>query len=73
MPEDPATGSGSGCLAGWLVRHRYFGRAEIELRSGQGHEINRPSLLLLKAEDDSGHIHVSVGGKSITVARGEFV
>ncbi len=73
VPEDPATGSGNGCLAGYMVRHRYFGRESIDIRSEQGYEINRPSLLLLKAEDDSGHIHVSVGGKSVTVARGEFV
>jgi trans-2,3-dihydro-3-hydroxyanthranilate isomerase len=72
VPEDPATGSGNGCLAGWLVRHRYFGRKSIDIRSEQGYEIDRPSLLLLKAEDDSGHIHISVGGKCITVARGEF-
>ena len=25
VPEDPATGSGNGCLAGYLVKHRYFG------------------------------------------------
>lgn len=73
VPEDPATGSGNGCLAAWLVRHRYFGRAEIELRSGQGHEINRPSLLLLKADEEGGRIRVAVGGRCITVARGEFV
>jgi trans-2,3-dihydro-3-hydroxyanthranilate isomerase len=24
IPEDPATGSGNGCLAGYLVKHRYF-------------------------------------------------
>ena len=26
VPEDPATGSGNGCLAGYLVKHRYFGK-----------------------------------------------
>ena len=26
VPEDPATGSANGCLAGYLVKHRYFGR-----------------------------------------------
>jgi trans-2,3-dihydro-3-hydroxyanthranilate isomerase len=73
VPEDPATGSGNGSLAGYLVRHRYFGKESIDIRSEQGYEIHRPSLLLLKAEEDSGHIHVSVGGRSITVARGEFI
>lgn len=73
VPEDPATGSGNGCLAAWLVKHRFFGGPAIDLRSGQGHEINRPSLLLLRAEEKQGRIRVSVGGRSITVARGDFI
>lgn len=73
VPEDPATGSGNGCLAAWLVRHRYFGRAVVDLRTGQGHEIGRPSLLLLKAEETAARIEVAVGGKAVTVARGEFI
>ena len=73
VPEDPATGSGNGCLAGYLVRHHYFGRESIDIRSEQGYEIGRPSLLLLKAGTSNGHIQISVGGKSITIAKGEFV
>ena len=52
VPEDPATGSGNGCLAGYLVKHRYFGKDSIDIRSEQGYEIGRPSLLLLKAEQE---------------------
>jgi trans-2,3-dihydro-3-hydroxyanthranilate isomerase len=73
VPEDPATGSGNGSLAGYLVKHRYFGKESVNIRSEQGYEIGRPSLLLLRAEEDSGHIRISVGGRSITVARGEFL
>jgi trans-2,3-dihydro-3-hydroxyanthranilate isomerase len=73
VPEDPATGSGNGCLAGYLVRHRYFGQAAIDIRSEQGYEIGRPSLLLLKAEERNAIIDISVGGRSIIVAEGEFV
>lgn len=73
VPEDPATGSGNGCLAGYLVQHRYFGQPHIDLRSEQGYEIGRPSLLLLKAEQSETGIDISVGGKSILVAQGEFV
>jgi len=73
VPEDPATGSGNGCLAAYLVRHRYFGTSSIDIRSEQGYEIGRPSLLFLRAEDKSGKIAVEVGGNVITVARGEFV
>ncbi len=73
IPEDPATGSGNGCLAGYLVRHRYWGKDEIDIRSEQGYEIGRPSLLFLRAGEKNGKISISVGGKVITVAKGEFV
>jgi len=73
IPEDPATGSGNGCLAGYLVTHRYFGTECIDLRSEQGYEIGRPSLLLLKAEQDGARINIAVGGKAMIVAKGEFV
>ncbi len=73
VPEDPATGSGNGCLAGYLVKHRYFGQDSINIRSEQGYEIGRPSLLLLKAEQRDANINISVGGKSIIVAQGEFI
>jgi trans-2,3-dihydro-3-hydroxyanthranilate isomerase len=73
IPEDPATGSGNGCLAGYLVRHRYWGKDEIDIRSEQGYEIGRPSLLFLRATEKNGKISISVGGKAITVANGEFV
>ncbi|NMC34263.1 MAG: PhzF family phenazine biosynthesis protein [Veillonellaceae bacterium] len=73
VPEDPATGSGNGCLAGYLVKNMYFGSNSIDIRSEQGYEIGRPSLLLLKASQDGTHIHIQVGGKSVTVARGEFI
>ena len=73
IPEDPATGSGNGCLAGYLVKHRYFGKTEIDIRSEQGYEIGRPSLLYLRAAERSGRINVEVGGKSVTVAKGELL
>lgn len=73
IPEDPASGSGNGCLAGYLVKHRYFGQESINIRSEQGYEIGRPSLLLLKAEQSGSNINISVGGKSVIVAQGEFI
>jgi trans-2,3-dihydro-3-hydroxyanthranilate isomerase len=73
VPEDPATGSGNGCLAAYLVRHQYWGQDKIDVRAEQGYEIGRPSLLFLKADEKKGNINVYVGGKAITVAKGEFV
>lgn len=73
IPEDPATGSANGCLAAYLAEYSYFGKPFIDLRVEQGYEIGRPSLLLLKAEKKQDTINVSVGGKVIMVAKGEFV
>ncbi len=73
VPEDPATGSGNGCLAGYLVRYRYFGVSKIDLRVEQGYEVGRPSRLFLRAEENRGKIEVSVGGRVVMIARGEFI
>lgn len=73
VPEDPATGSGNGCLAGYLSRYRYFGTDEVNARIEQGYEVRRRSLLLLKAENKAGNIRVHVGGKVILVATGKLV
>jgi len=72
VAEDPATGSANGCLAGYLVRHRFFGRERIDIRVEQGYEIGRPSLLLLRAGETAGRIEVLVGGRVVLVARGKL-
>ncbi len=72
IPEDPATGSGNGCLAAYLVKTRYFGKDSIDIRVEQGYEINRRSLLLLRAKKTKDDIEVNVGGRVQFVAEGEF-
>lgn len=72
-PEDPATGSGNGCLAGWLVRYQYFGKDSLDIRIEQGYEIGRPSLLFLKAAANGEKIDVNVGGRAIMLVRGELL
>lgn len=73
VPEDPATGSANGCLAGYLSRYRYFGKNHIDVRVEQGSEVGRPSLLFLHAHTDENGIDVRVGGHVVMVARGELV
>jgi len=73
IAEDPATGSANGCLAAYLVKHRYLGNNEIDVRVEQGYEIGRPSLLLLKAKEERDGISINVGGKVIPVAKGSLV
>ena len=73
VPEDPATGSAAGCLAAYLVEHRYLGTDSIDVQVEQGYEIGRPSLLYLQAARDGNEIRVDVGGKVQMAARGELV
>lgn len=73
IAEDPATGSANGCLAAYLIKHRYFERKKIDLKVEQGFEISRPSLILLRAEQNGKKIIVRVGGKVKMVAKGELL
>jgi trans-2,3-dihydro-3-hydroxyanthranilate isomerase len=73
VPEDPATGSANGCLAGYLTKHRYFGGDRIDIRVEQGFEIARPSLLYLRAGQNKEQIDISVGGKVVMIAKGQLL
>lgn len=73
IPEDPATGSANGCLAGYLVEYSYFNDDAIDVKVEQGYEIDRPSLLLLKSQRNDSEIEVLVGGKVVMIAKGQFV
>ena len=71
-PEDPATGSANGCIAGYLIQYRYFDRDSITVRSEQGYQIGRPSLLHLDAHQRADEIVIRVGGQVEMVARGQL-
>lgn len=73
VPEDPATGSANGCLAAYLSRQEYLGSPTVDARVEQGYEIDRPSLLHLRARPDGDDIAVEVGGRVVPVARGELL
>jgi trans-2,3-dihydro-3-hydroxyanthranilate isomerase len=70
VPEDPATGSGNGCLAAYLVEHRVLGASEVDIAVGQGYEMGRPSTLALRANKTPQGIEVFVGGSVVGVAEG---
>jgi trans-2,3-dihydro-3-hydroxyanthranilate isomerase len=72
IPEDAATGSGNGCLAAYLVKNRYFGTDTIDIKAGQGVEMGRPSQIYLRAKKINEDIEVSVGGRVISIAEGEW-
>ncbi len=73
IPEDPATGSANGCLAAYLAKHQYFGSPKLDIIVEQGIEMGRSSLLYLKANYTPENCPVSIGGKVINIAKGEFI
>lgn len=75
IPEDPATGSASGALGAYLVKN---GVVEVgpttEIVIEQGHEIGRPSRILVQVYSDDDMIqNVKVGGQVVMVAEGKMV
>ena len=70
--EDSATGSGNGCLAAWLLKHRYFDSGDISVIAGQGYLMNRPSQLYLQGRIEDNQMQVFVGGKISPMASGIF-
>ncbi|MCE2471299.1 MAG: PhzF family phenazine biosynthesis protein [Anaerolineae bacterium] len=71
-PEDPATGSANGCIAGYMLEHGYFKGDKLSIRSEQGYQIGRPSLLHLEAHRADGEIVIRVGGRVELVAQGQL-
>lgn len=70
--EDPATGNGAAFLGAYLLEHRFFPESDISVRIEQGHEVRRPSLVMLRARAVAGSREVSVGGYVIPTVRGEL-
>ncbi|QEE15563.1 PhzF family phenazine biosynthesis protein [Promethearchaeum syntrophicum] len=74
IPEDAATGSSNGGLAAYLAKYKYFDNNIVDIRIEQGYEIERPSLILAKAQIMSdGVIDVSIGGLVNLVVEGTLL
>lgn len=73
--EDPATGSASGALGGYLVHNGIVDVGPTtEIISEQGYEIDRPSRILIQVLSDDDMIQeVRVGGQVVLVAEGKLV
>jgi len=70
ISEDPATGSGNGCLGAYLTKHKYLGPADVDLRIGQGYEMGRPSVVHIRSRLQDGRYVIDVGGRVFTIAEG---
>ena len=75
IPEDPATGSASGPLGCYLVRHRLVsGDAALRIICLQGVAMGRPSRIHVSIASRADEIvEVKVGGHAVLVARGELL
>lgn len=71
--EDAATGNGAAFLGAYLLEHKLFPQSELSLRIEQGHEIRRPSLIMLRARMSGGSPEVQVGGHVIPTIEGELL
>lgn len=72
VPEDPATGSATGCLASYLLKYNFYSKSEIKLTVGQGYEMGRPSELYIDASLVDDNYLIKIGGKIFSVAQGEW-
>ena len=70
--EDPATGSANGNLAGYMLKHNYFGKSEISYTVLQGEDMGRKSVLKVDAALNGSGWTIKVGGQCYIVASGEW-
>jgi len=73
VPEDPATGSGNGCLAAYLSKNEYFGKTNIDIKVEQGYELGRKSLIYLRCEKIEDKYNILIGGSVQLIVRGELL
>jgi trans-2,3-dihydro-3-hydroxyanthranilate isomerase len=71
--EDPATGNGAAFLGAYLLEHRDALAARDTIRIEQGHEVGRPSTVLLRARERDGAREIRVGGAVIATLCGEVL
>jgi len=73
IPEDPATGSANGCLAGYIVNYGYLGSDQVHYTVEQGIEMGRPSVLHVSASKRNDRYSIQVGGEVFLIAQGELL
>jgi len=55
-----------------IVKHKYFGSHKTDITVEQGYEIDRKSILHLKANLENDLYNIEVGGSVIKTAQGEL-
>ena len=73
ISEDPATGSSTGPLASYMIRHGIISaRAGSRFVSEQGTQMGRRSILHVRLRGENGRDGIDVGGFVIPVIDGEI-
>ena len=72
IPEDPATGSATGPLAGYMLRHGKLPNRTVAFKSEQGVKMGRRSILHVRVQAAAGEATIEVGGSVVAVAEGTF-
>jgi trans-2,3-dihydro-3-hydroxyanthranilate isomerase len=72
IPEDPATGSASGPLGAYLVRHRLVAPGDtVRIVSEQGTKMGRQSFIHITVRTEHGDVMgIEVGGSAVPVLEG---
>ena len=71
--EDPATGNGAAFLGAYMLEHQIHATSDLDLRIEQGYEIQRPSLIRLRARFEGNDYEVNIGGEVLPTAQGEML
>ncbi|MEE3662254.1 PhzF family phenazine biosynthesis protein [Brenneria sp. g21c3] len=72
VTEDPVCGSGNGCVAAFVARHKHTGEAEGSYVAEQGIEINRDGKIYASWEHEGGALRVRIGGEAAVAASGQL-
>ncbi|MDN4071677.1 PhzF family phenazine biosynthesis protein [Fictibacillus terranigra] len=76
IPEDPATGAASGPLGAYIVEHTDIVQSEqgmYRIRSEQGFEMGRPSIIDITVRKEREYEEVRIGGRSVIMGSGELL
>ncbi|WP_062238453.1 PhzF family phenazine biosynthesis protein [Fictibacillus sp. FJAT-27399] len=76
ISEDPATGAASGPLGAYIVEHTDIAQNQqgvYRIRSEQGFEMGRPSIIDITIRKEKEYEEVKIGGCSVIMGSGELL
>ena len=71
VAEDPACGSGNGCVASYIACHKHAEESAGSYQAEQGIEIDRNSRIHASWEREGESLRIRIGGEAATFASGQ--